>query len=227
MAFLGAGITAVGNGAYTVYSVYKDLREERRLGLVSAPAVTLGFPGQNCTLINEDRRPVAEATIAFSTYVVDASECSINSAISGSHVSPSAATSQLVPRDRLQFITDELVSDGCRLAREPNICPQGHDCRLMVECEAQYLRQADLEPFHARALALSSKDCKQIRGVETLYTYGVKNSSWTLSWRDAADERAVKCFMRSRSRVDGLRDQHNEIIKQSRDAFDRDVQRAR
>jgi hypothetical protein len=221
LSFVWVGVVSV---AGPLYMIHKDRKEERRLGLLDTPALILGFPGQNCTLLNEDRRPVAEATITFNSYVVDASSCSITGAITGG-LGDDHAKAVLAPRDRIQVITDDLVADRCGMVG-PSTCPSGHDCRLVVECVARYHRQADLEPQRKTALALSTaKDCKQLRALDTLYDYGVRDGSWAVTWKDTADERAIKCFLRSRPFHDLLLNQHRTTTERAREAIERDLSR--
>lgn len=196
-AFLWVGACSV---ASPLYMIYQDRQEARRNGLLDIPAVKLSFDGRRCTLVNQGPRPVVEATLIFESYVMDASTCSMPLVIGRSRVHANAASRDLLPRDPLIAEYDEAgMADACRGIGSLGSCSGDQDCRVVAECRALYHRPSDMEPFEKQAMALSTKGCGSLRAFDSLYAFTLKGNSPTITWPDPADERALRCFMRSRA----------------------------
>jgi hypothetical protein len=195
-AFLWVGACSV---ASPVYMFYKDREEARRNGLLDIPAIKLSFDGRRCVLINEGPRPVVEATLIFESYVMDATACLMPLVMSSSRVHADAAARELLPRDQLVAQYDDQMADACHAVGEPGSCGPEQDCRTVAECQALYYRPSDMEPFEKRALALSTKGCGSLRAFDSLYAFSLNGNATKITWPDPADERALRCFMRSRA----------------------------
>ncbi len=175
----------------------KDREEARRLGLLDPPRVSVGFSGEECVIANLDRRPVAEATITWDVYWVNATSCHIGAHLSGSaERSPAKAERSLLPRDLLRATFDR--AEACKAS--PVACPAGSDCRLVVKCRARYHRLEDLEGYEQNVHALSGPNCGALKPVSTTYTYdNGQDGSIRIGWKDPAEQRALECFLSKRA----------------------------
>src|SRR5260221_6469746 len=168
---LGLSWMALMSVAGPIYVCRKDRADLQRLGAIEDPPATLQLTDSTCALVNTGARSVAEATIVFRTFFVDATECGVPFAALGSHVNPDASVRDLAPRDRLtaEYPTKRLAEE-CEFGQTRD-CRATHDCAMVVECEARYHRQVDMQPFTKTARALVAKDCSRLRPIGGLYSY--------------------------------------------------------
>lgn len=185
----------------SVWSAYDGYRrnqlEAERSGLMYEPSAILRLNGTECNFVNTGNRALAEVTLSWRYYMLDAQPCAIR--LSGRSVSwkPAAEAPELRPRGQLkaEYAREELarLCHNREVMRSQGLSTQATPPSIILECRAQYHRAADLRQYNKSRYALVGEDCKGVQSLETLYS--VRNDS--VVWKDEKHRSVWACLSAS------------------------------
>jgi hypothetical protein len=162
IAKLAAYLWLVASAGGSVFGAYRQFyvapREEAarasedaaRKGADRAPLVRFRFSwgDQKCTLFNIDKFPLEEVTIGFHRHLVRVNGgCNTDSAQQQPEA-PGAGAHTLRPREKLEATPSPDAWKYLDHFQDIDHCPTATDkCVRILECRAQYHREADLKPY--------------------------------------------------------------------------------
>ena len=157
----------------------RERAEARRAGWQYVPSVRLqlGASG-HCQLTNTGNRAIAEATLEWKEYYIDGTEC--RPPLTLFETKPAAETHELLARGELEIVyADDRRQRTCHnISVTPGACGVGHDCHLVVECEALYHRAADLQPYQQSQFLLLEDSCTSFVPFKTLVVLRKGQVEW-------------------------------------------------
>jgi hypothetical protein len=194
LAVVGLVLGIVG----AVHTYRRDREEDRRRGFFYEPAIDITMADHNCTLTNSGARAIDEATISFLFHTVNGK----------THYTAAAAKDRLSPRQDLAapFSMGDVLEE-CQNGSRGGFCRPGDNCRFIVECEARYHREADLEPFTSSAYAIATAGCSKFLAFN-FYSdeeLGAPFDARTTPGGDPATRKAFECLASGHEKVDRMR----------------------
>ncbi len=179
-------------------SLRRERAEARRAGWNYVPSVRLqlGASGR-CELTNSGERPIVEATLHWKEYYIDATDC--RPPLTLFDAVPAAEARDLMPRGQLaiDYLEDRRKRTCHNVRATPTACAPGHDCHIVVACEALYHRAADIQPFTQAQFMLLEGGCTSLVPLKTL----VVLRGGRLEWKDARSRSAWRCLKEQRAKL--------------------------
>ena len=206
LAFLWVTALTVGQGYLWLESRWDKAAELDRVGLTYEPQVFLRITDDNrCELKNTGIRPISEVTLLWQWYFVNTTRCTIElAAVSSSSAWPVGETRELAPRGVLSIAHSGGRETVCQSPARPTPenCPSS-ECKVVVECAAEYHHPMTLRPYRESRFAIAlladplnlEPDCK-IKTIDAFF----RSMGDHLEWDDEVAHHTWICLNRSRSR---------------------------
>jgi len=192
-----------------IYSWHRDRLEAQREGWDYEPLIRMEFHASGrCEFINAGTRELAEVTLEWREYFVDATEC--RGSTMYFQTVPAAETHKLLPREKLEIVFPDDRREQARMnfTAVPRDCAPEHDCHILVVCEANYHRAADLKDYGKSQAVFLEDDCTSLVPVKNLFSM---DSNGGAHWKDQRHERAWDCFASNRRREKQPMQMHDDF----------------